>query len=197
MTAISALSFLLGGILFHQSPPQLAGFNMPLVAVIVAFCMLNPEQSVMLYFFPVRAKYVAVIVTRNDFALPTGRFSAFLPAAGSLRRFCTSSSGDRGATSDPTAHPVEIFGGRTCGWTRDHNARHSVPRSTGRRRSAARWTLRAVSKTGRSGDGWSACGRTPACPARSRTGGTMRSADDERIDTGGFKVNTKEEADRE
>ena len=63
ITAISALSVLLGGLLFHQPPPRLDGFYMPLGAIIVAFCMLNPEQTVRLYFFPVRAKYVAVIVT--------------------------------------------------------------------------------------------------------------------------------------
>ncbi len=63
VTAISALSLLLGGFLFHQRPPTLSGFFLPLSALIVAFCMLNAEQTIRLYFFPVRAKYVAIIVT--------------------------------------------------------------------------------------------------------------------------------------
>ena len=63
VTALSAVSLLLGGLMFHLSPPELSGFSLPLGALIVAFCMLNPEQTIRLYFFPVKAKYVAIIVT--------------------------------------------------------------------------------------------------------------------------------------
>lgn len=63
VTVISALSLLLGGLLFHQTPPVLSGFFLPLSALIVAFCMLNAELSIRLYFFPIRAKYVAIIIT--------------------------------------------------------------------------------------------------------------------------------------
>ena len=64
LTAISALSLLAGFALLHSRElPLLAGFMLPLSGLIVAFCMLNPEQTVVLYFFPIKAKYVAWIVT--------------------------------------------------------------------------------------------------------------------------------------
>ncbi len=62
VTAITALSMLLGGVIFHQVPPTLSGLNLPLGAVIMAFCMLNPEQTFRFYFFPLKAKYIAIIV---------------------------------------------------------------------------------------------------------------------------------------
>ncbi len=63
ITAITALSFALGGLVFHRVTPLLAGLSLPLDAVIVAFCMLNPEQSFRYFFFTLRAKYIALIVT--------------------------------------------------------------------------------------------------------------------------------------
>ncbi len=63
LTALSALSLLAGGLLLHQGVPPLNDLFLPLTGLIVAFCMLNAEQTVVLYFFPVRAKYVALIVT--------------------------------------------------------------------------------------------------------------------------------------
>ena len=72
LTAISALSLLLGVYLAgHVSLPEfllgngiapLLGFSLPLSGMIVAFCMLNPELTLMFYFFPIRAIYVAWIV---------------------------------------------------------------------------------------------------------------------------------------
>ena len=64
VTAAPALSVLLGSHLFPAAPlPPLHGFFLPLSGLIVAFCMLNPEQMLRFYFFPVKAKYVAIIVT--------------------------------------------------------------------------------------------------------------------------------------
>lgn len=63
VTAICALSLFLGGLLFHSPVPPLNDLFLPLTALIVAFCMLNPEQTLVLYFFPVKAKYLALIVT--------------------------------------------------------------------------------------------------------------------------------------
>lgn len=63
VTAISALSLFVGGLLLHTAIPPLYDLFLPLIGLIVAFCMLNPEQTIVLYFFPVKAKYVAVIVT--------------------------------------------------------------------------------------------------------------------------------------
>lgn len=63
VAAISALSLLTGGALLHRAfalPPDLF---LPLTGLIVAFCMLNPEQTVTFYFFPIKAKFVALIVT--------------------------------------------------------------------------------------------------------------------------------------
>jgi len=65
----SALSLLMGTYLFERSslPSKmmagLTGFQLPLSGMIVAFCMLNPNVTLMFYFFPVRAIYVAWIVT--------------------------------------------------------------------------------------------------------------------------------------
>lgn len=62
MGAISALCLLLGSIVL-QTPDGLFGFFLPLACCIIAFCMIQPEQSVQVFLFPVRAKYFAVIVT--------------------------------------------------------------------------------------------------------------------------------------
>lgn len=63
VTAISALSLFLGSVLLRQGVPPLNDLFLPLTGLIVAFCMLNPEQTMVLYFFPVKAKYLALIVT--------------------------------------------------------------------------------------------------------------------------------------
>ena len=62
MGLISALCLLLGSIIL-QTPDGLFGFFLPLACCIIAFCMIQPEQSVQVFLFPVRAKYFAVIVT--------------------------------------------------------------------------------------------------------------------------------------
>ena len=67
VTVISALSLFGGGILTHTGVPLLNDIFLPLTGLIVAFCMLNPEQQIMLYFIPVPAKYVALIVTAFNF----------------------------------------------------------------------------------------------------------------------------------
>jgi len=63
VTAASSLSLLVGGLLLHMGAPPLSDVFLPLTGLIVAFCMLNPEQSVTVYFFPVKAKYLAIGVT--------------------------------------------------------------------------------------------------------------------------------------
>jgi len=63
VTLFSSLSLLVGGLLLHQNILQLNDIFLPLTGLIVAFCMLNPEQEIVIYFFPVRAKYVAIGVT--------------------------------------------------------------------------------------------------------------------------------------
>lgn len=63
LTLASSLSLLLGGLLLHQQSPPLSGVFLPWTGLIVAFCMLNPEQQITVYFFPVRAKYLAIGVT--------------------------------------------------------------------------------------------------------------------------------------
>ncbi len=63
VTLVSSLSLFVGSLLTHIAVPFLNDLVLPLTGLIVAFCMLNPEQEIMLYFFPVRARYVALIVT--------------------------------------------------------------------------------------------------------------------------------------
>lgn len=67
LTAIAAASVLVGSALVHQPLTLPADLFLPLTGLIVAFCMLNPEQTVVLYFFPIRAKWVALIVTGFTF----------------------------------------------------------------------------------------------------------------------------------
>ncbi len=72
LSAISALSLLLGTYLFERTStpsflmagglPLLYGFQLPLSGMIVAFCLINPNLTLMFYFFPIRAIYVAWIV---------------------------------------------------------------------------------------------------------------------------------------
>lgn len=59
---ISAL-MLLGGSLLLKQPDILFGFFLPMACCVVAFCTIQPEETVMFFFFPIRAKYFAVIVT--------------------------------------------------------------------------------------------------------------------------------------
>lgn len=64
LTLASSLSLLLGSLLLHSPfPLMLSGVFLPWTGLIVAFCMLNPEQQITVYFFPVRAKYLAIGVT--------------------------------------------------------------------------------------------------------------------------------------
>jgi membrane associated rhomboid family serine protease len=61
MALISALCLLLGTILLHQ-PDALFGFFLPLACGIIAFCMIQPEATIQVFLFPVKAKYFAVVV---------------------------------------------------------------------------------------------------------------------------------------
>ena len=63
VTLASSLSLLAGGLLLRRPIMPLNDIFLPLTGLIVAFCMLNPEQEIVVYFFPVRAKYVALGVT--------------------------------------------------------------------------------------------------------------------------------------
>ena len=63
LTLASSLSLLAGSLLLHGPLLPLNGVFLPWTGLIVAFCMLNPEQQITVYFFPVRAKYLAIGVT--------------------------------------------------------------------------------------------------------------------------------------
>jgi membrane associated rhomboid family serine protease len=63
LTLFTSLSFLLGGLLLRRDILPLNDLFLPLTGLIVAFCLLNMEQQITVYFFPVRAKYVALGVT--------------------------------------------------------------------------------------------------------------------------------------
>ncbi len=63
LTAITACSVELGWFISRGGFALLYGFQLPLAGLIVAFCMLNAEQTIIFYFFPIKAKYVALIVT--------------------------------------------------------------------------------------------------------------------------------------
>ena len=60
--AISAIFLLLGSLLLGQ-PDILFGFFLPLACCVMAFCMLNPEQTISFFFFPIPAKFFAAIIT--------------------------------------------------------------------------------------------------------------------------------------
>ena len=64
LTAITAFSMEMGWILAHHiMPVPLTGFALPLSGLIVAFCLLNAEQTLTFYFIPIKAKHIALIVT--------------------------------------------------------------------------------------------------------------------------------------
>lgn len=64
LTAITACSLELGWFLSGRGAlPPLMGYNWPLAGLIVAFCMLNPELTLMFFFYPIKAKYLALLVT--------------------------------------------------------------------------------------------------------------------------------------
>lgn len=63
LTAITACSVELGWMLSRGTMIPLYGFQLPLSGLIVAFCMLNAEQTLTFYFFPIKGKYIALIVT--------------------------------------------------------------------------------------------------------------------------------------
>jgi hypothetical protein len=63
VTVVSAASLLLGSLLLHTLLPPLNDLFLPLTALIVAFCMINPTQTLVLYFFPIQARWIAGIVT--------------------------------------------------------------------------------------------------------------------------------------
>jgi len=63
VTLFSSASLLFGGLILRQDILPLNDIFLPLTGLIVAFCMLNPEQEITVYFFPVRAKYLAIGVT--------------------------------------------------------------------------------------------------------------------------------------
>ena len=63
VTLFSSLSLLMGGLALRRDILPLNDLFLPLTGLIVAFCMLNKEQQITVYFFPVRAKYLAVGVT--------------------------------------------------------------------------------------------------------------------------------------
>ena len=63
VTLFSSLSLLMGGLALRRDILPLNDLFLPLTGLIVAFCMLNKEQQITVYFFPVRAKYVAIGVT--------------------------------------------------------------------------------------------------------------------------------------
>jgi hypothetical protein len=64
LTFISAVSVLVGYRLYAGRVVPLYGFGLPLSGMIVAFCMLNPNLTICIYYFlKLRAIYVAWIIT--------------------------------------------------------------------------------------------------------------------------------------
>jgi len=61
VSALSALSVLLGGYLFHQ-PVGLATFLLPLAGIVIAFCALNPNDPINCWFVNIPSKWVMAIV---------------------------------------------------------------------------------------------------------------------------------------
>lgn len=59
---VSAL-FLQAGSMILKQPDAVYGFFLPMACCVIAFCTIQPEDTVMFFFFPIRAKYFALIVT--------------------------------------------------------------------------------------------------------------------------------------
>ena len=63
LTGISAATLFAGSVALHEPVLMLTDLFLPLTGLIVAFCMLNPTQTMVLYFFPIQARWVAMLVT--------------------------------------------------------------------------------------------------------------------------------------
>ncbi|BDI32559.1 hypothetical protein CCAX7_46100 [Capsulimonas corticalis] len=83
LSAVFALFMSLGAHVLHMGNYPLDGFNLPLTGLIVAFCALNPEQTLMLYFVPVRARYLIYIVALFTW-ITYGKFLGLFACGGIL-----------------------------------------------------------------------------------------------------------------
>jgi len=62
-TALISALFLQAGSMILKQPDAVYGFFLPMACCVIAFCTIQPEETVMFFFFPIRAKYFALIVT--------------------------------------------------------------------------------------------------------------------------------------
>jgi len=81
VTLASSLSLLAGGLLLRHEIMPLHDIFLPLTGLVVAFCMLNPEQQMTVYFFQVRARYLAIGMTAFTY-LTYGNPNALGPILG-------------------------------------------------------------------------------------------------------------------
>lgn len=61
LTGLIASSLLLTGTLLLRQDFLLDGFFLPLACCVVAFCAIQPEETLSLFFFPIPAKYFALM----------------------------------------------------------------------------------------------------------------------------------------
>lgn len=64
-----------------SAPPAFYGMIGSFIAVVVAFAALNPTATVYLFFFPLQARFLALIVVVFEFFADFGRYGGVGPAA--------------------------------------------------------------------------------------------------------------------
>ena len=70
-------------------PPPFFGMVGSFIAVVVAFAALNPTATVYLLFFPLQARYLALIVVVFEFFADYGRYGGVGPAAAVIAAVAT------------------------------------------------------------------------------------------------------------
>ncbi len=153
LSAISALSLLLGTYLFERSnAPLIYGRRTAALVWLSAaaqrhdcrFLYAQSEPDLDVLFFPgsrhlcgLDRRAADLLLSRNGAAA-----QSVCTAAGLLPRFCMSNLGGPGATSARTVRRAGQCAGRICGWTRALRAQRSARPWTARLKSAGRWMWR-------------------------------------------------------
>jgi len=72
-----------------SAPPPFFGMIGSFIAVVVAFAALNPTATVYFYFFPLQARWLALIVVGFEFFANNGRYGGVGPAAAVIAAVAT------------------------------------------------------------------------------------------------------------
>lgn len=63
VTGLISAVFLQVGSMLLGKPDVVYGFFLPMACCVIAYCAIRPEETVLFFFFPIKCKYFALIVT--------------------------------------------------------------------------------------------------------------------------------------